>query len=50
MSGNRRIVVGRVSQNTKIRGKALADALGRELVNEMDEGSSTKKKNGKHYR
>lgn len=44
MSGNRRIIVGEITQG-KLRGADLKDALGRELTNEQKEDGIIKRKN-----
>lgn len=43
MAGNRRIVVGNIAQGN-LRGKALSDALARELNNEEKEDGAIKRK------
>lgn len=41
MAGNKRIVNGRIAQG-KLRGRALSDALARNLNNEENTGTSKK--------
>lgn len=47
MAGSKRIIVGDIAQNKKLRGKAMADALARQLQSSENVGANGSKSYGK---